>query len=123
MIYADLLKDPRWQKRRLEVFERDHWKCQLCEDNESTLAVHHLRYARKPWDAPDADLLTVCEMCHSWIEYTKHMARDTGRRISGEAITATVTRAKQKAAQAGVRTPFEFGFAVWLELRSNVLAN
>ena len=87
------------------------------------LAVHHLRYTRKPWQAPDADLLTVCEMCHSWIEYTKQMARERGRRASGEVIIATLTGAKRKAAQAGVRTPFEFGFAVWLELESNVVAN
>lgn len=27
--YAEKLKDPRWQKRRLEIFERDDWTCQF----------------------------------------------------------------------------------------------
>jgi hypothetical protein len=37
MKYSDKLKDPRWQKKRLEVFERDGWCCQCCGDSESPL--------------------------------------------------------------------------------------
>ncbi len=29
MTYAEQLKDPRWQKRRLEILQRDEWRC-LC---------------------------------------------------------------------------------------------
>ena len=25
MSYSDKLKDPRWQRKRLEIFERDNW--------------------------------------------------------------------------------------------------
>jgi 5-methylcytosine-specific restriction endonuclease McrA len=34
--YGDKLKDPRWQKRRLEIFKRDEWTCQQCGDTETT---------------------------------------------------------------------------------------
>jgi hypothetical protein len=64
--YADLLRDPRWQKRRLEIFERDQWTCQVCGATDRELQVHHLRYrkGRLPWDHPDEDLQTLCRPCH-----------------------------------------------------------
>lgn len=40
--YSEKLKNPRWQKKRLEIFERDGWKCRACQDEKSTLHVHHL---------------------------------------------------------------------------------
>lgn len=64
--YIQKLKDPRWQKRRLEILERDNWTCQLCEDKDSTLTVHHRYYekGKDPWDYPDKCLTTLCETCH-----------------------------------------------------------
>lgn len=64
--YIELLKDPRWQKKRLEILQRDGWACQGCFDTESTLVVHHKRYldAVNPWDYPDDLLITLCETCH-----------------------------------------------------------
>lgn len=66
MSYADLLKDPRWQKKRLEVMERDNFTCQSCGDTKSTLNVHHAYYekGKKPWEYPDNTLITWCEKCH-----------------------------------------------------------
>ncbi len=66
--YAEKLKDPRWQKKRLEVFSRDNWTCQLCSDKEDTLNVHHLKYSTNPWDSDNSDLITYCEYCHLVIE-------------------------------------------------------
>ena len=65
--YHEKLKDPRWQKRRLEVFERDHWTCKSCGEKEKTLCVHHIFYLPKyePWDIPIGLLITFCEDCHS----------------------------------------------------------
>ena len=64
-LYSDLLKDPRWQKKRLKILERDKWKCKICLDGESTLHVHHLAYNEgDPWDAKDSELITLCEDCH-----------------------------------------------------------
>ncbi len=64
--YSDKLKDPRWQKKRLEILERDEWKCTVCEDDTTTLHVHHLRYkvGKNPWDCDGFDLITLCESCH-----------------------------------------------------------
>lgn len=65
--YSEKLKDPRWQKKRLEIFERDNWTCQHCCHTEWTLAIHHLRYIPgiEPWDYPAELLITLCEYCHS----------------------------------------------------------
>lgn len=64
--YSEKLKDPRWQKKRLEIFERDKWVCQKCGSNEETLHVHHLYYERdkEPWEYPRSSLLTLCLDCH-----------------------------------------------------------
>ena len=75
--YSDKLKDPRWQKKRLKILERDDWTCQLCDDKETTLNVHHLKYTGKnPWDAPSKDLITYCEHCHEVVEYFKKLKMD-----------------------------------------------
>jgi hypothetical protein len=64
--YSDKLKDPRWQKKRLEIMQRDEFRCQSCYDDKTTLHIHHRRYilGRAPWDYPDALLVTLCESCH-----------------------------------------------------------
>ena len=69
--YQKKLKDPRWQKKRLEIMERDEWKCRFCGDKLTTLNVHHLKYKDKPWNAPNEELITVCEDCHEIIEILK----------------------------------------------------
>lgn len=65
--YSELLRDPRWQKKRLLIMERDGWKCVVCGNEKTTLNVHHKSYAKNgnPWDVPDDELLTLCEDCHS----------------------------------------------------------
>jgi hypothetical protein len=67
MTYSEKLKDPRWQKKRLEVFERDEWTCQKCFDGESTLHVHHLTYekGKDPWDYDIDNFITLCAECHA----------------------------------------------------------
>lgn len=66
MKYAEKLKDPRWQKLRLEIFERDEWICQSCHDDENTLVVHHLsyEYGKEPWEYPLDNFMTLCQDCH-----------------------------------------------------------
>lgn len=80
--YWQLLKDPRWQKKRLEILERDEWRCKSCyeglypnsEENYDleTLHVHHKSYewGKDPWDYPDWNFVTLCESCH---EEEKHV--------------------------------------------------
>lgn len=59
-----MLKHPKWQKKRLEVLNRDKWCCVKCKDTETTLHIHHLKYTGKPWEAPKKDLVTLCADCH-----------------------------------------------------------
>lgn len=64
--YSYLLKDPRWQKKRLEILHRDGFKCKLCGDTKAQLQVHHKKYENSilPWDYPNGDLITLCVHCH-----------------------------------------------------------
>jgi len=66
-------RDPRWQKKRLEILERDEWKCRDCNKSDSQLQVHHGFYERgkDPWDYPKWSLRTVCENCHNWRRETQ----------------------------------------------------
>jgi hypothetical protein len=75
MSYADLLKDPRWQKKRLEVLEAAEWACAICDDKTKTLHVHHRRYRRgaKPWEYKLDELQSLCEKHHE--EATKILKR------------------------------------------------
>jgi len=57
-------KDPRWQKRRLQIMERDGWACVACRRTDETLHVHHKAYYGMPWEVSDHDLQTLCEQCH-----------------------------------------------------------
>lgn len=64
--YSELLKNPKWQKRRLEILSRDEFMCQSCFDTESELHVHHkcYNYGVDIWDYKDDDLITYCKSCH-----------------------------------------------------------
>lgn len=73
MTYSDKLKDPRWQKKRLEVLQRDNWTCTECGSTKATLHVHHKNYSYdvNPWDYQDRILVTLCESCHEFEEVLK----------------------------------------------------
>lgn len=65
MSYSEKLRDPRWQKKRLKILERDRWQCQACHSDSRNLQVHHLIYRKvDPWDYPDECYQTLCEDCH-----------------------------------------------------------
>lgn len=68
--YSELLKDPRWQRKRLEILNRDEFRCQACMDSESTLHVHHKHYVkgRLPWEYEEFELVTLCESCHGDVD-------------------------------------------------------
>lgn len=73
--YSNKLSDPKWQKKRLQILDRDNWECQWCGDDKSELHVHHLVYRKgnEPWEYDDRELLTLCEKCHR-IEAPKRQA-------------------------------------------------
>jgi len=64
--YTEQCRKPEWQRRRLQIMERDGWQCRFCLSSDRTLSVHHRYYLpkRKPWEYPDSALITVCEPCH-----------------------------------------------------------
>ncbi len=67
MTYSEKLKDPRWQKKRLEILTRDKFQCQACGNERETLHVHHNFYEKglDPWEYPDESMVVLCESCHS----------------------------------------------------------
>jgi hypothetical protein len=77
--YAEKLKDPRWQKKRLEILNRDNFTCLMCGDDKSTLHVHHGYYERglDPWEYSDDTLATLCEDCHDGVEAIQKEVRYT----------------------------------------------
>lgn len=78
MDYSEKLKNPKWQKKRLKIFERDGWECLSCGDKESTLCVHHLKYGKEPWEVDDQFLETLCEDCHGCREAFDNYWGDKG---------------------------------------------
>jgi hypothetical protein len=72
--FLDQYKDPRWQKKRLEIMKRDEFRCQVCGEKEITLNVHHRIYFndKKIWEYEDNHLITLCENCHE----LAHIARE-----------------------------------------------
>jgi len=69
--YAEKLKDPRWQRRRLEILNRSDFTCEDpgCGTKTETLHVHHLDYLpnAEPWEYPDEYLMVLCESCHTTV--------------------------------------------------------
>lgn len=80
--YFEKLRDPRWQRRRLEIMHRAHFACESCGSGTKTLNVHHKLYRKgaDPWDYADHELACVCEDCHG----AHHEQRDAINELFGE---------------------------------------
>jgi hypothetical protein len=78
MTYSEKLRDPRWQKLRLKVLERDEFACRHCTDEKSELQVHHKNYRKgyEPWDYPADSLITLCRRCHESVEEVRRSLFD-----------------------------------------------
>ncbi len=86
MTYAEKLKLPAWQRKRLEIFQRDNWTCQSCgrKDEAVSLHIHHLKYfpGTEPWEYEAQYLVTYCEYCHN----AEHLIGETLRSFFLERI-------------------------------------
>jgi hypothetical protein len=73
--YSELLRDPRWQRKRLEIMERANWQCEACGDAGTTFNVHHKLYRKgaAPWEYSSDELAALCENCHK----AEHHAKET----------------------------------------------
>ena len=71
--YFELLKHPKWQKRRLEILSQNGFECSNCGSTKKTLHVHHCYYekGKKPWEYPDSALRCLCVDCHQSAEAAK----------------------------------------------------
>lgn len=67
--YSEKLLDPRWQKKRLEIMEREGFSCAFCADKTKTLHIHHYCYSKgkEPWEYDNRDLVCICASCHEFI--------------------------------------------------------
>src|SRR5262245_15459330 len=76
--YSEKLRDPRWQRKRLEIMQRDNFACGYCSNGNVTLNVHHRWYVRgaDPWDYPGEALVTLCEDCHKFEHDGRHYCED-----------------------------------------------
>lgn len=85
MSYKDELLHPLWQKRKLEIFTRDKFTCQVCFRTDLPLHVHHRYYNENtpPWDYPDDALITLCEPCHN----TEHLV---GRNLNNDDLISII---------------------------------
>ena len=109
MTYAEKLRSPRWQKKRLEILERDHWACVCCGSTDKNLQVHHAVYRKiDPWDYPNHLLQTLCFDCHEIRQELTDKASDALRialmKIPTERLEAI---AKQICAAAMVQIEVE----------------
>lgn len=101
MSYADDLKHPQWQRRRLRVFERASFHCQRCESDSRQLHAHHKLYLKghKPWEYPDELLECLCEDCHTRA-HAERDALDLTIAKQPTAFVPTMTRIFDKLGQA-----------------------
>ncbi|WP_461367237.1 HNH endonuclease [Candidatus Darwinibacter acetoxidans] len=63
-------KSSAWEKKRLEILERDNHECQRCKDAggySKGNVVHHIKHLddRPDLALEDDNLMTVCEACHN----------------------------------------------------------
>jgi 5-methylcytosine-specific restriction endonuclease McrA len=95
MTYSQKLKDPRWQRKRLRVFERAKWKCEKCGDSKSELHVHHTKYGGNPWDVPISMLQSLCSKCHG-SHHNKNKYVLVSEKITKEEIEASFKHLKEQ---------------------------
>lgn len=91
MDYKEQIKTPKWQKRRLEIMQRDDFTCQICGAKDKTLHVHHTTYiqGRSIWEYPDKMLITLCEDCHEIEHKLNTFIPDWIKQLKEDGITAT----------------------------------
>ena len=97
---SEKLKHPKWQKKRLEIMQRDDWRCKHCGNPNNTLHVHHLKYkkGKDPWDYPDDNFITLCEKCHKYY-HASYGSIDT---VSIEKTLNVVSDILKKCPQPGI---------------------
>lgn len=79
MPYQDYLSSRHWRRVRAAALVRAVYACQLCNNRQATLDVHHRTYERRGHERPE-DLIVLCRACHTKFH------RDVGE-TKGEIVT------------------------------------
>lgn len=59
---------PNWQRKRLQIMQRDEFHCMLCGNKQKLLHVHHNTYeGQYLWECRPSYLVTLCIDCHEKI--------------------------------------------------------
>jgi 5-methylcytosine-specific restriction endonuclease McrA len=68
MTYKQQLQNPLWQKKRLEIMQRDNFTCLMCNSNKHQLHIHHLYYEKNTeiYNYDNECYLTLCNICHDF---------------------------------------------------------
>lgn len=77
--YHEYLKSDRWAALRLEILERDGYKCCECGSSRN-LHVHHTTYKRI-FDEQSSDLITLCRDCHKKQHKKKKLPKKVTSRL------------------------------------------
>lgn len=80
--YYELLRHPKWQRKRLEILELFGFSCSQCGATDQTLNVHHAYYEKglRPWEYPNQSLHALCDTCHQVVQdRMTRMQRQIGR--------------------------------------------
>jgi 5-methylcytosine-specific restriction endonuclease McrA len=58
------LEPSEYEELRRRVLRRDGWRCQFCGSRQN-LQLHHQQYRSHSGEDTEANLITLCENCHS----------------------------------------------------------
>jgi 5-methylcytosine-specific restriction endonuclease McrA len=61
--YEDYILSRRWRETALRALRRAGFRCQVCNDGECQLDVHHRTYQRLGRER-EMDLTVLCRDCH-----------------------------------------------------------
>jgi 5-methylcytosine-specific restriction endonuclease McrA len=59
-----------YERLRQQVLRRDGWRCQAC-GRMSNLEVHHKEFRSLLGDDSEANLITLCTVCHTCAHRTR----------------------------------------------------
>jgi len=106
--YLEQIRDPRWQRKRLEILNAANFKCENCGSVNNELNVHHSAYLKgqPAWEHPVELLHCLCRPCHKErqqiedslkIEMMKRLRQVPTQRLK-EVVFAVLKSALEEAA-------------------------
>jgi hypothetical protein len=113
--YSEKLRDPRWQRRRLEVMNAADWRCEdcRCARDAKPLDVHHCAYLGQPWEADDGLLMALCRDCHAYRQEREDAFRvalgQITRRLPARELDRAVWRVLMQISEGRCGKPKEGG--------------